>query len=167
MALTWGSVQQVYSPDPVEFLAFAEGLGLQWPLDVFEQLFIDHHDDEEFGELVGLIDWTRIEWTELPFSGETLRRIGIPRNYQLAVDEARSRTIEEGFRDERADVMAHWMETKTWMQSPIVLAGDIFQSALQYELVVGFTRLGNILGAMDRKDLPDSAQHTIWLGRRA
>jgi hypothetical protein len=58
MPLTWNAVQEVYSPDPVEFLAEAEGLGLQWPVDVFEQLFIDHHNDEEFAELVAFIDWS-------------------------------------------------------------------------------------------------------------
>jgi hypothetical protein len=61
--------------------------------------------------------------------------------------------------------MAHWQETKTWMQSPIVLTGDFFQTALQYELIVGFTRLGNMLGSLDRQDLPESAQHTVWLGK--
>ena len=166
MALTWTAVQAVYSPDPVEFLAQAEGLGLQGPLDVFEQLFMDHHDDAEFAEFVRLIDWSTIEWTEKRLSGIALRRVGVPRIYQLAVDEARARTVEAGFNDERDEVMAHWHEAKTWMQSPIVLAGDIFQTALQYELIVGFTRLGNILGALDRQDIPESAQHTIWLGQR-
>jgi hypothetical protein len=159
MALTWNAVQAVYSPDPVEFLAEAEGLGLQWPLVVFEQLFIDHHDDAEFADLVKFIDWSAIEWNEKRLSGIALRRVGVPRVYQLAVDESRARTVEEGFQDKRQDDMAHWQEAKTWMQSPIVLA------ALQYELIVGFTRLGNILGALDRQDLPDAAQHTIWLGR--
>ena len=71
------------------------------------------------------------------------------------------------FNDERDEVMTHWHEAKTWMQSPIVLTGDLFQTALQYELIVGFTRLGNILGALDRQDVPEPASHTIWLGRRA
>jgi hypothetical protein len=165
MALTWEQVQSVYSPDPVEFLAAAEGLGLQWPLDVFEQLFIDHHDDAEFAELVKFFDWSAIEWSEKRLSGIALRRVGVPRVYQLAVDEARARTAEEGFHDEREEVTAHWHEAKTWMQPPIVLSGDLFQTALQYELIVGFTRLGNILGVLDRQDIPESAQHTIWLGR--
>jgi hypothetical protein len=46
--------------------------------------------------------------------------------------------------------MTHWQQAKTWMRSPIILAGDLFQTALQYEIIVGFTRLGNILGALDR-----------------
>jgi hypothetical protein len=167
MALIWTTLQKTYSQDPVEYLALAQGLGLQLPLDVFEQLFIDHHNDAEFASVVALIDWSTIEWSEKRLSGVALRRVGVPRSYQLAVDEARTRTAEEGFQDERQEVMNHWLEAKTWTQSPIVLAGDLVQSAMQYELIVGFTRLGNILGALDRLDLPESAQHTIWLGRRA
>jgi hypothetical protein len=79
----------------VKFLALAQGLALQWPLDVFEQLVIDHHDDADFAKV-----------------------------------------------------------------------GDLFETALQFDLIVGFTRLGNILGALDRQDIPETAQHTIWLGRR-
>jgi hypothetical protein len=167
MSLTWNALQKIYSPDPVEYLALAQGFGLQWPLDVFEQLFIDHHDDAEFAELVKFIDWGAIEWSEKRFSGAMLRRVGVPSFYQLAVDEARIRTAEEGFRDERGEVMTHWQEAKTWMRAPIIVSGDLFQSALQYELIVGFTRLGNVLGAIDRQDLPESAQHSIWLGRAA
>jgi hypothetical protein len=165
--LSWNALQKVYSPDPVEYLALAQGLGLQWPLDIFEQLFIDHHDDAEFAELVKFIDWTAIEWSETRFSGAALLRVGVPSFYQLAVDEARIRTAEAGFQDERAPVMTHWQESKTWMRSPIVLDGDLIQSALQYELIVGFTRLGNVLGAIDRQELPESAQHSVWLGRVA
>jgi hypothetical protein len=33
--------------------------------------------------------------------------------------------------------MTNWLEAKTWMKPQIVLAGDLFQTALQYELIVG------------------------------
>jgi hypothetical protein len=36
------------------------------------------------------------------------------------------------------------------MCPPVALAGDVLPSALRYEFVVGFTRLGNLLGALDR-----------------
>ena len=164
MVLTWNAVQKTYSPDPAEFFASAQALGLKCPLDVFEQLFVDHHEDAQFGALVARIDWSTMEWAEKHVSGVALRRIGVPRAYQYAVDEARGRTAQNGFQDEREEVMNHWQEAKTWMRSPIVLAGDLLQTALQYELIVGFTRLGNLLGALDRQDVPEYAQHTIWLG---
>ncbi len=50
-----------------------------------------------------------------------------------------------------------WLESHTWIRTPVVLAGDLLQSNLRYELVVGFTRLGNLLGALDWLD--PTAQH--------
>jgi hypothetical protein len=38
--------------------------------------------------------------------------------------------------------------------------------ALRYEFVVGFTRLGNLLGALDRGDVPEVATHRVWIGQR-
>ena len=166
MALTWNAVQKTYSRDAAEYFARAQALGLQCPLDVFEQLFVDHHYDAAFGALVGRIDWGTVEWSEKRLSGIALRRVGVPRAYQYAVDEARGRTAQNGFQDEREEVMNHWQEAKTWMRSPIMLAGGLFQTALQYELIVGFTRLGNLLGVLDRQDVPESAQHTVWRGRQ-
>ena len=131
-----------------------------------KQLFIDHHDDADFGKVVAFVDWSKLEWREARLSGVALRRVGVPRAYQYAVDEARARTAEEGFQDERKEVMRHWQDTKTWIRAPIVLSGDVLQSGLQYVLVVGLTRLGNMLGALDRQDLPEYAQHLVWLAMR-
>lgn len=167
IALTGNAVRKTYSPDAAEFFARAQAQGLQCPLDVFEQLFVDHHDDAAFDTLVERIDWSTVEWSEKHLSGIVLRRVAVPRAYQYAVDEARGRTAQNGFHDERQEVMNHWQEAKTWIRSPIVLAGDLLQTAVQYELIVGFTRLGNILGALDRQDAPESSQHTIWLGKQS
>lgn len=43
----------------------------------------------------------------------------------------------------------------TWIRAPILVTGDVLQSLVEYELLVGFTRLGNLLGALDRQDLPE------------
>ena len=53
MTLTWNALQKTYSSDPTEHLAAAQALGLECPIDVFEQLFIDHHGDTEFGHVCG------------------------------------------------------------------------------------------------------------------
>jgi hypothetical protein len=36
----------------------------------------------------------------------------------------------------------------------------------RYECVVGFTRLGNLLGLMDRGEVKETARHLAWVGRR-
>jgi hypothetical protein len=92
---------------------------------------------------------------------------GVPRSRQHAIDEARQGTARNGFHDERPEVMAQWAEFHTWIRPPILLAGDLLQSNLRYELIVGFTRLGNLLGALDRQDLPEHARHRIWIGSKS
>jgi hypothetical protein len=111
------------------------------------------------------VDWSEVSWEEGALSGVALRHTGVARPYQLAVDEARQETARNGFHDDRSEVMEHWAEFHTWICAPIVLAGDLRQSNLRYELIVGFTRLGNLLGAMDRQDLPEHARHRVWIGR--
>jgi hypothetical protein len=62
--------------------------------------------------------------------------------------------------------MSRWESAHTWVCPPVALAGDVLPSALRYEFVVGFTRLGNLLGALDRGDVPEVATHRVWIGQR-
>jgi len=167
MRLTWIVIQQSYSPDLAEHLARAEALGLNCPQEVFEQLFYDQQDNHSLAERVRFVDWSAVRWEESDLSGVALGQVGVPRVYQHAVDEARARTARDGFYDERPEVMAHWEAARTWIRAPIVLAGEVLQSALTYELIVGFTRLGNLLGVLDRHEIPESAVHRVWIGRPA
>jgi hypothetical protein len=163
--LTWSTIQDAFAPDPGEHLDRVSALGLRCPPDVFDQLFHAHHADDQFAELVREVDWSGVSWESMEMSGAALNQVGVPRAYEHAVDEARRRTVQQGFFDERIEVMQHWETARTWISSPILLAGEILQSVLQYELVVGFTRLGNLLGGLDREDLAPSALHAVWLGR--
>jgi hypothetical protein len=165
VSLTWGAIQKVYAADVAEHAAAARALGLDCPAEVLESLFHEHHDDPEIAAVLRFVDWVEVVWEEGALSGVALRYTGVPRAFQLAVDEARQETASNGFQDDRPEVMRHWAEFHTWTRPPVVLAGDLLQSNLRYELVVGFTRLGNLLGALDRQDLPEHARHRVWIGR--
>jgi len=164
MTIRWSIVQRVYSADVHEHWTRSQALGLDCPLDVFEQLFFDHHDDDDFAGVVKFVDWVVVEWEERPLSGVALRRVAVPRSYQHAVDEARWRTLAEGVQDDRPEIIKHWRTAGTWLRSPIVVAGDVTGTALGKECLVGFTRLGNLLGLLDRQDIPEYATHRVWLG---
>lgn len=165
MSLNWATVQRLYATDSGEHLNRAEALELACPQDTFEQLFHDHHDDPELAVVLRFVDWSQVTWEEGALSGVALRHIGIPRPFRHAVDEARQRTALSGLLDERAEVAQHWNECRTWIRPPIVLAGELLNSSVRHELVVGFTRLGNLLGALDRQDLPEHVRHRVWIGR--
>jgi hypothetical protein len=166
MTIRWSIVQGVYSADVHEHWTRSQALGLDYPLDVFEQLFFDHHGDDDFASLVRFVDWAAVEWEERQLSGVALRRVAVPRPYQHAVDEARWRTREEGVQDDRPEIIEHWQTAGTWLRSPILVAGDVIGSPLGNECLIGFTRLGNLLGLLDRQEVPEAALHRVWLGRQ-
>jgi hypothetical protein len=165
VTLTWDASQRVYAAGLAAHATAAQTLGLNCPSEVFEQLFHEHHGDLEIAAVLRFVDWAEVVWEEGALSGVALRHTGVPRAFQLAVDEARQVTALDGFQDDRPEVMRHWAEFHTWTHPPIVLAGDLLQSSLRYELIIGFTRLGNLLGALDRQDLPEYARHRVWIGR--
>jgi hypothetical protein len=165
MTITWASVQNEYTPNAAEHFDRAQALGLGCPADVFEQLFHDHHDDDNFAGIVRFIDWANVGWEATALSGVALRRVAVPRPYQRAVDEARWRTAEEGVQDDRPEIIQHWQTAGTWQRSPILIAGEVMGLSLDNECLVGFTRLGNLLGLLDRQEVPEAARHRVWLGR--
>jgi hypothetical protein len=165
MTITWTAVQTQYAANAADHFGRAQALGLECPLDVFEQLFHAHHGDDDFAGVVRFIDWANVEWEATTLSGVALRRVAVPRPYQHAVDEARRRTAEEGIQDDRPAIVEHWQTARTWLRSPILVAGDVLGSSLDNECLVGFTRLGNLLGLLDRQEVPEAARHRVWLGR--
>jgi hypothetical protein len=163
MTITWASIQNQYTANAADHFERAQALGLDCPADVFEQLFHEHHGDEAVADVVRLIDWVNVEWEETELSGVALRRVAIPRPYQRAVDEARWRTAEEGVQDARPEIVEHWRTAGTWLRSPILIAGEVMGLSLDNECLVGFTRLGNLLGLLDRQEVPEAARHRVWL----
>jgi hypothetical protein len=65
-----------------------------------------------------------------------------------------------------AEIINHWKTAGTWLRAPILVAGNVTGTALGNECLVGFTRLGNLLGLLDRQDVPEYATHRVWLGGR-
>ena len=76
-----------------------------------------------------------------------------------------SHAVCYGIVDEREDVVSHWKEAKRWMVPPVVVGGELLGGCEGYELLVGYTRLGNLLGLLDREEVPESQKHLVWIGR--
>ena len=167
MSVQWQRIAELYEPDAERHGdACARKLGLDCPIEVFTQLFHEHRADAEFGELYRAVDWERVEWSLEDLSGVQWRQVSVDRGYQYAVDEARWRTLEEGVSDERPAVVAHWGEAGTWLVPPVLVTGEVLGNSLRYECLVGFTRLGNLLGLLDSGVVPETARHEAWVGRR-
>jgi hypothetical protein len=166
MTISWSAIHGIEAFDATEHFVRSQALGLECPTEVFAQLFHDNSGDEGFASAVGSVDWANVLWEETMLSGLALRRVAVPRTYQHAVDEARWRTLQEGVKDSRPQIIEHWRTAGTWLRSPILVAGEVMGSPVSRECLVGFTRLGNLLGLLDRQQLSERSLHRVWLGRQ-
>lgn len=119
-------------------------------MKVFEELFFEHYKDADFGELYRAVDWSAVD-----------------RGYQYAIDKARTRTVEEGLSDACDEVVARWASRARWLRPPILVTSEMTRTGFQYELLVGCTRLENLLGLLDQQEqVPEMKRHRVWVGER-
>jgi hypothetical protein len=164
-AFSWARIQRLYDADSVVHWQRCEAEGLQCPQEVFTQLFHERANDEVFSVVVRSIDWGRVSWELAEFSGVAIRHMRVDREYQHALDEARDHAVCYGIVDEREEVVAHWQEAKSWLVPPVVLSSELLGGGAGFELLVGFTRLGNLLGMLDRQEVTEVQKHLVWVGR--
>jgi hypothetical protein len=174
-AFSWARIQRLYDADAVVHWQRCEAEGLQCPQEVFAQLFHAEQVPEgtkgSSGPLlsdlrsVTSIDWGRVSWELTEFSGIALRHMRVDRGYQLALDEARDHAVCYGIVDAREDVVAHWQEAKSWLVAPVAVTADLLGGGGGFELLVGFTRLGNLLGMLDRQEILETQKHLVWIGK--
>ena len=164
--IRWTSVDALYAADHEVHRARAREIGVDTPADVFEQLFHEPHQDPVFALVVQWVDWAGVTWREIELSGFVLAQVQVPREYEHAVEEARARTLEQGLQDDRPEVGSHWHEASTWFRAPVLVTGEITDRRVSYELLVGFTRLGNLLGLIERGEVAPEKKHRVWVGSR-
>jgi hypothetical protein len=164
-AFTWNRIQRLYDADPAIHWRRCESEGLECPQEVFAELFTENADDADFAVIVRTIDWARVRWELEEFSGIALRHVRVDRGYQYALDEARDRAAQFGIRDERSEVLDHWRDAGSWLVPPVMVSGEVMGTNIGYEFLVGVTRLGNLLGALDRQDVAEVQTHLVWTGR--
>ena len=179
-AFTWARIQRLYDLDAVAHWQRCEAQGLQCPQEVFTQLF--HAEDPHvvsagnadvrpggpsLSDLRALkaVDWGRVSWELAEIAGNALRHMRVDREYQLALDEARNHAVGHGIADEREELVRHWKDAKSWVVPPVAVSGDLLGDGAGLELLVGYTRLGNLLGMLDKQEMPESQKHLVWVGR--
>jgi hypothetical protein len=164
-AFTWSRIQRLHEPDATAHWQQCESEGLQCPQEVFTQLFHEQANDKDFAGIVRAIDWGHVAWELQEKSGVALRHVRVDRGYQHALDEARDQAARLGIVDERQDVVDHWRDAKSWIVPPVAVSCDLLGGGAGLELLIGYTRLGNLLGLLDREEVPEVQKHLVWVGR--
>lgn len=164
-AFAWSRIQRLYDADPIVHWQRCESEGLQCPQEVFTQLFHEQSNNEDFAVIVRSIDWGRVRWELQEISGIAMRHVRVAREYQHALDEARNQATRFGIVDERQVVVDHWRDAKSWIVPPVAVSCDLLGGGAGLELLIGYTRLGNLLAMLDREEVPEVQKHLIWVGR--
>jgi hypothetical protein len=164
-AFTWARIRRLYDADAAVHWQRCESEGLECPQEVFEQLFHAEANSADFATLVRAVDWGRVRWALDELSGISLRQVRVDRGYQHALDEARDQATRFGIVDDRNEVVEHWRDAHSWFAPPVMVSGEVLGTNVGYELLVGYTRLGNLLGLLDRQDVSEVQRHLMWVGR--
>jgi hypothetical protein len=106
-----------------------------------------------------------VRWELQEISGMALRHVRVDREYQHALDEARDQATRFGIIDERQEVVDHWRDAKSWIVPPVAVSFDLPGGGAGLELLIGYTRLGNLLALLDREEVPETQKHLVWVGR--
>ena len=164
-AFTWSRIQRLYDVDSQIHWKRCEAEGFECPLEVFTQLFHEDAHNADFAAIVRAVDWGRVHWELEEFSGIALRHVRVDRGYQHALDEARDHAAQFGIQDDRPEVLGHWRDAHSWLVPPVMVSGEVLGTNIGFEVLVGVTRLGNLLGALDRQDVTEVQLHLVWTGR--
>jgi hypothetical protein len=164
-AFTSTRIQRLWNADPAVHWQRCAARGLECPQEVFTQLFHEDANNEDFAAIVRAVDWGRVVWELEEISGMALRQVRVDRGFQHAVDEARGRAVQSGVANDRDDVVNRWRESRSWYAPPVMVAGDVLGSPVGFELFVGFTRLGKLLGLLDREEVAETQKHLVWVGK--
>jgi hypothetical protein len=166
-AFTWSRIQRRYDDDAVTHWQRCESEGLQCAQEVFIQLFHEPSNNEDFAVIVRSIDWGRVRWELQEISGMATRHVRVDRGFQHALDEARNQATSFGIVDERQDVVDHWRDARSWIVPTVAVSCDLLGGGAGLELLIGYTRLGNLLALLDREEVPEIQKHLVWTGRPA
>ena len=164
--LPYTAIAAVWHPDAQEHRRRAHDIGLTCPDDVFEQLFHAPRLDALLMVAVAPIDWAGVRWREAELSGITLAQVAVPRSYETAVQSARVAALTLGSEGEPSDVLTPWEAHGTWTRPPVLVAGDVAGADVSYQLLVGRTRLGTLIGLVERGEIPPERKHRVWIGVR-
>lgn len=138
------------------------------PKDVLEQVYSDHGRKYDFQKQYGEIELDSITWKKIQVSGSEIVNCTY---YSLftAVEIACSRLVhwdEQNWNciDVRSQIVSHWKKENTWKRPPIFIDGSFIQGSNKYHLVEGHTRLGVLIGLLNRKITLHKDKHLIWYG---
>src|ERR1700743_2623285 len=148
-AFTWSRIQRLYDPDPTAHWQRCELEGLQCPARSICPTLSRAIEQRRLCRDCAQHRLGRRGLQEI--SGIAMRHVRVAREYQHAPDEARDQATRFGIVDERQEVVDHWRDARSWIVPPVAVACDLLGGGAGREILIGYTRLVNLLALLDRE----------------
>jgi hypothetical protein len=102
-----------------------------------------------------------VRWDLQEISGIAFRHIRVDRQYQHALDAAGDHATRLGIVDGRQDVVDLWRDAKSRILPPVAVSCDLLGGGAGLELLIGCTRLGNLLALLDLEEVSEIQKHLV------
>ncbi len=142
------------------------------PLEVHEDLLSGFGKNDDFLELYGDIDLSKIKWEKHKLRAKELVECSYYNKYSDWLEGMSERmdnysTLGWDCLHHTEKVMNYWKNNSTWYRRPIFF--DFDPSSISQEkclrLLEGHTRIGILKGALKNNILDKNSEHEIWLGK--
>jgi len=139
------------------------------PLDVLQQVVVDHGANDDFQRQYGELDLNTVVWSLRCMPARELINASMFSDFSTWFHSVFERTLHfstGGWSsvDQREQVAQHWRTYRTWARAPVFLTGNLTDSSRSLHLVEGHTRLA-VLSALVHLDVIESdSTHQAWVG---
>lgn len=140
------------------------------PLEVVQQVFIEHGRNPDFQKQYGHIDLELLTWKKVAMTGDELRSSSHFERFDSWFKSCNVRALsvaKKGWKyiDSRQNVVEHWEKHQTWLLPPVLIAGSLVCRDSALHLVEGHTRLGLLTGLIEADVIDETRCHEVWVGR--
>ena len=152
--------------------ALSKDYSITAPDSVMEQFYIDHSASEEFINMYGHIDLSKIVWSIIEVGVDELRSIDDNATYpdylaEVSEDASNFESMGEKVISVVPSVRAFWKNHGTWNTPPVFISGTLLnqKSSAKYHLVEGHTRVGCLIGLSKYKVINLANKHLVYYGQ--
>lgn len=140
------------------------------PIEVVQQVFVDHGRKAEFQSQYGNLNLISISWYKEAITGADLVESSHFEGFDHWYNTVRHRGVlvaTKGWSciDTRKSVIEYWAANLTWRTRPVLIDGTLVNRPSKFHLVEGHTRVGLLAGLIDVGILDKSTTHEVWIGR--
>ena len=141
------------------------------PIEIINDIYADHGRKDAFQTQYGNIDISELHWEIIAIKGIDLIDFTLNKDFSQWVTTCENRL--DKFADDEwgcistiKNIQESWKTNKTWLRPPYFFDSNVLDlTQNKLHLVEGHTRLGILMGLINKKIVSPTMTHKVWLGK--